>query len=95
MFDFKNIRPFDGSKNKGFEELVCQLAHLEKFDGTDEFIRKEGAGGDAGVECFWRLKDQNEYGWQAKYFTDEMKFKQVETIKTIFYNGIRQTRTFN
>lgn len=46
--DFKAIREYDGSKDKGFEELVCQIAHIEKPDKTQKFIRKEGSGGDAG-----------------------------------------------
>ncbi|SNC74478.1 hypothetical protein SAMN04487881_2379 [Marinobacter sp. es.048] len=70
--NFTNIRAFDGSRNSGFEELVCQLAHLEKPANAKRFIRKEGAGGDAGVECYWILNDDNEICWQAKYFTGEM-----------------------
>lgn len=64
--DFSKIRIHDGSQEKGFEELVCQLAHLQKPDNADFFVRKEGAGGDAGVECFWKLKDGTEHVWQAK-----------------------------
>jgi hypothetical protein len=30
------------------------------------FIRK-GAP-DAGVECYWKLPDKSEWGWQAKFF---------------------------
>ena len=68
--DFSNIRTYNGSKNSAFEELVCQLAHLCKpVDGL-KFIRKEGAGGDAGVECYWILTDESEICWQAKYFPD-------------------------
>lgn len=48
--NFSNIRTHDGSKNSGFEELVCQLAHLQQPDNGKKFVRKEGAGGDAGVE---------------------------------------------
>ncbi|MEA1854621.1 MULTISPECIES: hypothetical protein [Cytobacillus] len=50
--DFLHIRPFDGSKDGEFEELICQLAHLNKPRNSLVFIRKGGAGGDAGVECF-------------------------------------------
>ena len=55
------------NKESGFEELICQLARLEKPDKGKEFIRKEGAGGDAGVECYWILEDDSETCWQAKY----------------------------
>lgn len=70
--DFRNIRPHNGTQAGGFEELVCQLAHLQRPEGALRFVRKEGAGGDAGVECYWVLADQTEVCWQAKYFIGEM-----------------------
>jgi hypothetical protein len=79
-FDFSKIRIYDGSQEKGFEELVCQLAQLQKPDNADFFVRKEGAGGDAGVECFWKLKDGTENAWQAKYFLREMNSSRWDQI---------------
>ena len=79
--NFSNIRTHSGSKNSGFEELVCQLAHLQKPDNALRFVRKEGAGGDAGVECYWVLSDESEICWQAKYFPDGMnpsRWKQID-----------------
>lgn len=79
--NFSNIRPHDGSKQNGFEELVCQLAHLEKPSDAERFVRKEGAGGDAGVECYWALNDKSEICWQVKYFPDGMnpsRWKQID-----------------
>lgn len=67
-FDYGKIKEHEGSKQGGFEELVCQIAHLSPPENSDNFVRKEGRGGDAGVECFWKLKDGSEHGWQAKYF---------------------------
>lgn len=63
--DFTRIRSFDGSKDGGFEELVCQLAHLNKPEFGKNFVRKDGAGGDAGVECYWILEGGSEHAWQA------------------------------
>lgn len=74
--DFRTIRNHDGSQDNGFEELICQLAHLDKPPNADYFIRKDGGGGDAGVECFWKLKDDSEHGWQAKYFLDPLSTNQ-------------------
>lgn len=78
--NFFNIREYDGSKQKGFEELVCQIAHIEKPIGAKEFVRKEGSGGDAGIECFWILYNGQEYAWQAKYFTDALISSQWNQI---------------
>ena len=66
--DFAQIQSYDGSQSKGFEEFVCQLASLLKPKNAKEFIRKDGAGGDAGVECYWKLQGGSEHAWQAKYF---------------------------
>lgn len=78
--DFTRIRSFDGSKDGGFEELVCQLAHLNQPKQAKNFIRKDGAGGDGGVECYWILEDGSEHAWQAKYFTDRLEGSQWSQI---------------
>lgn len=64
--DFSRIRPHDGSQHIGFEELITQLASLEKQPAGSVFVRK-GRGGDGGIECFVTLANGDEYGWQAKY----------------------------
>ena len=71
QIDFRNIRTHDNSKNEGFEELCCQLASFEEVPIGSIFRRKSGAGGDAGVECYWRLPNGNEEAWQTKYGSDE------------------------
>ena len=78
--NFKQIRSYKGSQNNAFEELICQLAHLSRPKNAECFIRKEGSGGDAGVECFWQLKDGSEHAWQAKYFLDTITDKQWNQI---------------
>lgn len=67
--DYYRIRPHGGSRDKGFEELVCQLASLEPRESGAVFHRK-GIGADGGVECFLRNADGSEIGWQAKYFSN-------------------------
>ena len=81
---FEDIRPLDGSKHTGFEELCTQLAALEPASPEAEFIRK-GRGGDGGVECFQKNPDGSETGWQAKYlfqWDDNLKAQLDESIKT-------------
>ena len=78
--DFFSIRAYEGSRQKGFEQLVCQLAQHSKPENADEFIRKDGAGGDAGVECYWRLRDGSEHAWQAKYFLHPLTSAQWAQI---------------
>lgn len=67
--NFQNVRPYDGSRQAGFEELCSQLASLEPLPEGAEFVRK-GRGADAGVECFLEHADGSETGWQAKWLFD-------------------------
>lgn len=78
--DFSRIQTHEGSKQKGFEEFVCQLAKRSKPANAREFIRKDGAGGDAGVECYWELEDGSEHAWQAKYFLQPLTPAQWSQI---------------
>ncbi len=70
--DFSKLRIYDGKQQNAFEELVCQLAHLEIPNNAKSFVRKRGEGGDGGVECFWVLADETEHAWQAKFFLGYM-----------------------
>ena len=65
ILDWKAIRPLNGSRAEGFQELCVQLARSESPVNA-EFIPKGIP--DAGVECFCVLKEGSEWGWQAKYF---------------------------
>ena len=88
--NFSNIRAHNGSQASGFEELVCQLAHLQKPENALRFTRKEGAGGDAGVECYWVLKDDSEICWQAKYFPNGMNPSRWRTVEKSFTKALEK-----
>lgn len=64
--DWNAIRPLNGSRASGFEELSAQLARAETLPPGCRFERK-GAP-DGGVECYAVFGDGSEWGWQAKYF---------------------------
>ena len=64
--NWNDIRPINNSLNEGFEELVCQLARIEKIDSAVKFIRKGKP--DAGIECFWTLEfchEEYSFSWPA------------------------------
>lgn len=65
--EFHAIKPFYGSQNNAFEELVCQLARDEPIPNKTEFYRV--AAPDGGVEAYCVLANGEECGWQAKYFS--------------------------
>lgn len=61
------LRAWDGSQDRAFEELCCQLAHAESFPVGSRFVRKGTP--DAGVECYWTRPTGEETAWQAKFFS--------------------------
>ena len=79
--DWSAIRPLNGGREKGFEELCSQLARVEAPAGS-HFVRKGTP--DAGVECYAVLADATEWGWQSKYFDviGDSQWKQLdESVK--------------
>ncbi len=80
--NWNNIRSLENSQNEGFEEFVCQLARKEDIANKRIFIRKGKP--DAGVECFWILDNNDEFAWQAKFFTQSIEEKQwVQIDKSV------------
>lgn len=92
--DWNSIRPLNGDRSKGFEELCAQLAHAECPLGS-RFVRKGTP--DAGVECYAILSDSSEWGWQAKYFDilGDSQWSQLdESIRTATEKHPRLVRYF-
>jgi hypothetical protein len=75
---WSDLRPLNGTQHDAFEELCCQLAALEPPAAGSVFVRK--APPDAGVECYWRLPDAAEHGWQTKFFTDPLGSSQWKQL---------------
>ena len=70
----------DPAVSASFEALCCQLASEEQVPENSQFIRK--APPDSGIECFWRLPNDSEWGWQAKYFRTSptpSQWKQIDS----------------
>jgi len=78
--EWHKIISFSGSQANAFEELVCQLAMSETQSEFKEFERVGTP--DGGVECYWILKDNTEWGWQAKYY---------ETLSSSEWNNIKKS----
>ena len=90
--DWRSIRPLNGARAEGFEELCAQLARSEAPEGS-RFVRK-GAQ-DAGVECYAILDDRTEWAWQAKYFhtLGTSQWPQIdESVRTALEKHPRMTR---
>jgi hypothetical protein len=91
--NWMQLRSWDGSQNRAFEELCCQLAHAESFPAGSRFTRKGTP--DAGVECYWTLPAGDEAGWQAKFFPSvgKSQWQQLdESVKNALDKHPRLTR---
>lgn len=83
--EWHNIIPFNGSQDKAFEELVCQVALAEK---NAAYLLYERVGTpDGGVECYWQLADGTEYGWQAKYY-ENLRPAEWNNIKKSLFTAV-------
>lgn len=92
--DLRAIRPLNGARAEGFEELCSQLARAE-CPANSHFIRKGTP--DAGVECYAVLEDGSEWGWQAKYFESlgSSQWQQMdESVGTALTKHPRLVRYF-
>lgn len=77
MINWQNIRVHNNSQNNAFEELICQLARHDIPQSASQFYRLGTP--DGGVECYWKLTDDTEICWQAKYvFSIEDLISQVD-----------------
>jgi len=76
--NWSNLRCWNGSQQLAFEELCCQLAFAEPHPPNARFFRKGTP--DAGVECFWRLPNGDEWAWQAKFFRSVPSAQQWRQI---------------
>jgi len=93
--NWQHLRPWDGSRNKAFEELCCQLASYENepLSANAKFIRKGTP--DAGVECYWQYPNGDEWGFQAKFFLNasQIDWSQIDnSVKTALEKHPRLTR---
>lgn len=64
--EWQHLRPWHGTQHTAFEELCCILAAAELPPNALRFVRK-GAP-DAGVEGYWILNNDDEWGYQTKFF---------------------------
>jgi hypothetical protein len=92
--DWNAIRPLNGSRANGFEELCSQIARVES--PADSRFERKGTP-DAGVECYSVLNDGSEWAWQAKYFDGfgESQWSQLDdSVKTALEKHPRLVRYF-
>ena len=86
--NWNNLRSWNGSLANSFEELCCQLASNESVPNGSQFFRKGTP--DAGVECFWRLPNGDEWAYQAKFFRSSPSATQWREIDESVKNALEK-----
>lgn len=92
--DWKAIRSLNGAQYKGFEELCVQLARASVPENC-EFTRNGTP--DGGVECYARIRTDEEWGWQSKYVhsIDKSQWSQIDdSVKTALRTHPHLTRYY-
>ncbi|HMU46118.1 MAG TPA: ATP-binding protein [Chitinophagaceae bacterium] len=83
--EWHKIISFNGSQANAFEELVCQVAMTLCEPGFKVFERVGTP--DGGVECYWVLNDNTEWGWQAKYYQN-LNSSEWGNIKNSLFRAV-------
>jgi hypothetical protein len=75
---WQNLRSWDGSVRKAFEQMCNQFASLEATPTGSVFVPV--AAPDGGVEGYWIYPDKTEWGFQAKFWTspEQVDFAQID-----------------
>jgi len=90
--DFGKIIPRGGDERLAFEEL-SYLLFAKEFADEGVVVRREGSGGDGGLEAYVAdLKGRPRVGLQAKFFPDKFEDGQWRKIKESGETAIRRNR---
>ena len=87
-FHWTNIISLNSSQNDAFEELLCQLAKKENIKNKKEFIKVGNP--DGGVECYVILNNDEEIGFQAKWFLSTPQETQWNQIEHSFETALKK-----
>jgi len=87
-FNWTNIISLNNSQNDAFEELLCQLAKKEPIENKKEFIKVGNP--DGGVECYVILNNNEEIGFQAKWFLSTPQDTQWNQIEKSFKTALEK-----
>jgi hypothetical protein len=76
---WQELRPWDGSVRKAFEQMCNQFASYEAVPAGSRFVPV--AAPDGGLESYWIYANDSEWGFQAKFWTspEQVDFSQIES----------------
>jgi len=87
-FNLANIISLNSSQNNAFEELLCQLAKKEPIENKKKFIKVGNP--DGGIECYVVLENDDEIGFQAKWFLSTPQDTQWNQVEKSFKTAIKK-----
>jgi len=80
MIDWSKLEPYQGNKNRSFEELCYQIAK-RLYANEGRFTSIDDSGGGDGVEFYRTLPNGDQWGWQAKFYRDSSPRLSVSNRK--------------
>jgi uncharacterized coiled-coil protein SlyX len=92
---FKLIRPWEGSKDRAFEEICYQLLREpEDLPPGMQGLPVRTGNPDGGVEWYARTTNGEEWGWQAKYIydIDDLLTAMTTTVERVAKERTQLTR---
>ncbi|MDE2669824.1 MAG: hypothetical protein OXI51_09255 [Chloroflexota bacterium] len=91
--NFRSIREHEGTKHRGFEELVFQLIPWIDEEVAGREVVRHGSP-DGGVEAHVKFRDGSIRGWQAKYFFS-IGASQLKQMKESFHAALEAYPTLS
>ncbi|MBC7819035.1 MAG: hypothetical protein IAG10_19270, partial [Planctomycetaceae bacterium] len=85
----KDIKPHEGARWRAFEEMCFQLFAAE-FGNEGGVVRREGSGGDGGLEGYiCDVNDNETIGLQAKFFDKNLAQGQWNQVNKAVTTALR------
>ena len=82
MIDWSKLKTYEGNKYRSFEELCYQIAKgVHGKRGGFTFI--DDSGGGDGVEFYMTLPNNDEWGWQAKFYHPDTRLSEKSRKQSI------------
>ena len=82
MIDWSKLKPYQNDKYQSFEELCYQIAK-GLYGEKGHFTSVDDSGGGDGVEFYLTLPNDDEWGWQAKFYHPQSRLSESSRKQSI------------
>ena len=82
MIKWSKLKPYQNDKYRSFEELCYQIAK-GLYGEKGRFTSVDDSGGGDGVEFYLTLPNDDEWGWQAKFYHPQSRLSESSRKQSI------------